>query len=391
MEKNLSVPKVPFWRNIKFIHLFLQVTFLLCIIGVFYYMIQNAIAGLERAGIKFGFDFLTNKASFSIGEKFLAYSSTDSYGRAIIIGIANTLKVTVIGIFFATIIGVIMGVLRLSKNWLARSVSGLYVEIFRNTPVLVQIFIWYFAVLLPLPRIQEAVQFFGTVISNRGIVFPWFDLTASSFIWFGVMLVAFIVSFAVRKLLLKKQLETGKRKYPLAVGLLLFGGIGIVSFLVLTEMPLLVSFPIVDGTQVVGGYRFTPEFSAILFGLVFYTASYITEIVRGGILAVSKGQIEAAHALGLNGGKTLRFVTFPQAIRSIVPPITSQYLNLAKNSSLAIAAGYPDLWSIGNTIMNQAGRAIEMILVMLLIYLCISLLTALFMNIYNNATKLVER
>ncbi|GAE34354.1 amino acid ABC transporter permease [Halalkalibacter akibai] len=391
MENKVLKETVPFWRNIKVIHFFLQIIFLSLLIGVFYILIQNAIAGLNRAGIKFGFQFLNATASFPIGEKFLQYSPTDSYSRALIVGFSNTLKVTIIGIILTTILGVVMGIARLSSNWLARTVSGLYVEIFRNTPVLVQIFIWYFAIFLPLPRIQEATHFAGAIISNRGLVFPWFDLHTSSIIWFIIMVFALFATIGVWRWMVKRRIETGEKKFPVLWGIGLFLLFAIVAFAITGRPPVTASLPVVDGMQVLGGLRFTPEFSAILFGLVFYTASYITEIVRGGILAVSKGQLEAANALGLSKFSTLSFVIFPQAIRTIIPPVTSQYLNLAKNSSLAVAVGYPDLFSVGNTVLNQSGRAIEVIIIMLIAYLTISLITAIIMNIYNNATKLVER
>lgn len=391
MEKQIAKQKIPFWRNKKILNVLWQLIFLTLIIGLIYYFIQNAIAGLNRIGIKFGFSFLSSSANFQIGEKFLNYASSDSYGWALVVGFANTLKVTIIGIIFATIIGIVMGVARLSNNWLARTVSGAYVEIFRNTPVLVQIFIWYFAVFLTLPRIQEANSFLGIYFSNRGMVFPWFHLTESSLLWFLILPIAIIFAIILSKKKTKQQMETGTKKYPALWFLGIVAIFSSLSFAISQQLPLGFSVPVVEGTRFEGGYRFTPEFAAILFGLVFYTASYITEIVRGGILAVHKGQIEAAKALGLNSFTILRLITFPQAIRTIIPPVTSQYLNLAKNSSLAVAAGYPDLFMVGNIVLNQSGKAIEVIIIMLVVYLSISLVTSFIMNIYNNATRLVER
>lgn len=391
LEKQFSKNAVPFWRNKKILNILWQVAFLVFFIGIFTVLIQNALNSLERAGIKFGFNFLSHTANFQIGEKVLSYQPTDSYQWALVVGFANTLKVVVVGIIIATIFGIIMGIARLSSNWLARTVSGMYVEVFRNTPVLVQIFIWYFAVFLTLPKIEDAQSFLGIYFSNRGLVFPWFGLTDGSTVWFIIMAIALIISIFIWKARTKKQVNTGQNTYP---GYWVLGCLfvfAILSFAVTKGMPLTFSSPVRDGFAYVGGYRFSPEFAAILFGLVFYTASYITEIVRGGIQSVSKGQIEASKALGMSSFQILRFVTFPQAIRTIIPPVTSQYLNLAKNSSLAVAVGYPDLFNVGSTVLNQSGKAIEMILIMLTCYLVISLITSLFMNIYNSKTKLVER
>ncbi|OIJ18733.1 amino acid ABC transporter permease [Anaerobacillus alkalidiazotrophicus] len=391
MEKEITRQKIPFWRNIKVLNIFWQVLFVILVVAVIYFFIQNAINGLNRIGLKFGFSFLSSSANFPIGEKILEYSPTNSYQWALFVGFTNTLKVTIIGIFISTILGIVMGIARLSNNWLARSVSGVYVEIFRNTPVLVQIFIWYFAVFLTLPRIQDVTPIMGMYFSNRGLVFPWFSTTASIITWLIVVSIALFVGRYVWKKMMNKQLETGINKYPTLWFLGCIGIFALLTFILTKEGPVMISRPEIEGVRFIGGLRFTPEFAAILFGLVFYTASYITEIVRGGILSVQKGQIEAAKALGLSDFKILRFITFPQAIRTIIPPVTSQYLNLAKNSSLAVAVGYPDLFSVGNTVLNQSGKAIEVILIMLIVYLSISLITSLIMNIYNNATRLVER
>ncbi|TSB47998.1 amino acid ABC transporter permease [Alkalicoccobacillus porphyridii] len=386
-----STNRPPFWRNQKYINIIWQVLFLGVIIGVIYYLATNAIAGLNRAGLGLSFNFLSNRASFPIGETVIPFASSDTFLKALYVGFLNTLKVSIVGIVLTTIVGVIVGVSRLSSNWLLRTISTWYIEIFRNTPVLVQIFFWYFAVMLAMPRIQDVNANYGFIISNRGFVFPWFDTNSSFYIWLGLLLVAVIGAFLVFKWKNKQQIERGVKLYPSAWFL---GVIAIVigaGYLIFREFPASLSIPEHTGTGTSGGYRFSPEFAAILFALVMYTATYIAEIVRGGILAVSKGQIEAAEALGLSSSKILRFVTFPQAIRTIIPPVTSQYLGLAKNSSLAVAVGYPDLFSVGSTTLNQTGRAIEVITIMLLAYLTISLVTSLIMNIYNKYTALVER
>lgn len=391
MEKELSTKKIPFWRNKRVIPIMLQFLFVVLVVLTGFFFVNNALAGLQRIGIKVGFDFLSLTASFSIGEKLIEYAPTDSYGRAILVGMVNTVKVSIVGIILATVLGVFMGIARLSNNWLARFISGLYVEVVRNTPVLVQIFIWYLAIFVSFPKIQDVQPVFSSYFSNRGIVIPWFHTQEKTTLWLLFIVGGIILAIYLWKTKLKQQVETGERKYPFFWASGSFIVIALIAFFITKQTPFAWSVPTIEGTRFEGGQRLTPEFGAILFGLVFYTASYITEIVRGGIQAVSKGQIEAARALGLKNGTTLRLVTFPQAIRVIIPPVTSQYLNLAKNSSLAVAAGYPDLFNIGSTVINQSGRAVEVISIMMICYLSISLLTALFMNIYNRRMKLVER
>ncbi|MBM0067163.1 amino acid ABC transporter permease [Alkalicoccobacillus gibsonii] len=391
MAQPSTQKRPPFWRNQKYLNLIWQLLFLVFIIGTIIFLATNAMAGLNRAGLGLSFQFLTNRASFPIGETVVSFSPSDTFVRALYVGFLNTLKVSIVGIVLTTIVGVLVGISRLSSNWLLRTLSTWYIEIFRNTPVLVQIFFWYFAVMLAMPKIQDVNANYGFIISNRGFVFPWFDANSSLWIWIALLLVLLIAAFLTFKWKNKQQIEQGKKLYPSIwlVGVLLVGVT--IGYLVLGEFPASLSLPEHTGTGSVGGYRFSPEFAAILFALVMYTATYIAEIVRGGILAVPKGQIEAAEALGLSSSKILRFVTFPQAIRTIIPPVTSQYLGLAKNSSLAVAVGYPDLFSVGSTTLNQTGRAIEVITIMLLAYLTISVVTSIIMNIYNKYTALVER
>jgi general L-amino acid transport system permease protein len=392
MKKNASSVSTPFWRDKRIIPILLQAIFAVIVVAAAFYLLSNAIRGMEKIGIKLGFSFLQSTASFDIGQSLIEYKPSDSYGRAVLVGILNTLKVSFIGIILATIIGIIVGVARLSTNWLVRKVAGIYVEVIRNTPVLVQIFIWYFAVFVNLPKVKESIQLPGNIyISNRGAAIPWFDVTSGTAIWAMLLLIGIILAVFLWNSRLKSQVETGKRKYPLvwSIGPVV---VALAAALAITQQaPAAMTYPSIGKFNYEGGNVITPEFAAILIGLVVYTAAYIAEIVRAGIMAVSKGQVEAAKSLGLKSSTTMRLIIFPQAIRIIIPPLTSQYLNLAKNSSLAIAVGYPDLFSVGGTIANQTGRAIEMIAIMLLVYLSLSLLTSLFMNIFNKSTQLVER
>lgn len=392
MKKHSSEKKTPFWRDKRVLPILLQVLFAVLVVlaGVFFF--TNALESMKQIGLVFGYDFLNKMAQFDIGDKVIEFSSTDSYGRAFIVGILNTIKVAFIGIIFATILGFIIGISRLSTNWLAKKVAAFYVEIFRNTPLLVQIFIWFYAVFLSFPVIEKSINVFGLFFfSNRGNAIPWFDLTSSTLIWFILLLIGLILSVVVWRIRLKIQIETGKRKYPF------FWALGTVvisvclAWFVTFEFPLQLSIPEATARGFVGGYTFGPGFGALLVALVMYTASFIAEIVRGGIMAVSKGQVEAAKALGLKNATILRLVILPQAIRIIIPPLTSQYLNLIKNSSLAAAVAYQEVVGVGITVLSQTGRSIEVISIIILVYLSMSLITSFLMNIFNKYTQLVER
>ncbi|WP_078543071.1 amino acid ABC transporter permease [Litchfieldia alkalitelluris] len=391
MAKNTSTVTTPFWRDKKIIPILLQVLFTVAVFIAGYYFITNALSGLSQMGMKLGFDFLKNTASFSISESLIEYAPTDPYSKAFLVGLLNTLRVAFFGVILASIIGVFIGIARLSNNWLVSKLATVYIEVFRNTPLLVQIFIWYFAVFLTLPRIEEAVKLGPIFFSNRGTAIPWYETHGSSLLWGILAIVGIVVATFLYKFLMKKEVETGKQKYPVIfafVGLLVTF---LVAFIITGTGPVTVTTPVVQGKGFVGGYTISETFAAILVALVIYTSTFIAEIVRAGIMGVPKGQVEAAKALGLKNSTALRLVIFPQAIRIIIPPLTSQYLNLIKNSSLAVAVGYQDIVSVGGTIMNQTGRAVESIFIMILVYLTFSLFTSLFMNFFNKKFQLVER
>jgi general L-amino acid transport system permease protein len=392
MKKVASSVSTPFWRDKRIIPILLQALFVVFIVMAGYYFVSNAIRGLEKIGMTLQLEFLKTSASFAIGESLISYTAADTYARAIGVGILNTLKVSVIGIILATILGVIIGVSRLSQNWLARKVSGLYVEIIRNTPMLVQIFIWKFAVFNNLPVVKQAVELPGSIyLSNRGFALPWFQANSGSMVWVSLFVIGIIAAIILWRTRLTAEVITGQRKYPTLWAIGTIVGSLLLAWGFTQQTPFHMTYPTIGKFNFEGGKIITTEFAAILIGLFVYTAAYVAEIVRAGIQAVPKGQVEAAKSLGLKSSTTLRLVIFPQAVRIIIPPMTSQYLNLAKNSSLAIAVGYPDLFSVGKTILNQTGRAVEMIMIILLVYLCMSLITALFMNIFNKYTQLVER
>ncbi|PPJ62872.1 amino acid ABC transporter permease [Cuspidothrix issatschenkoi] len=304
--------QVPLWRSQRFWQNLTQAIVVFLVVAIFTIVVMNVNRNLQQLGINFGFDFLQQQASFDIGEKLVKYKPTDSYLLALWVGLINSLRIAILGVFLTSIIGLTAGIARLSDNWLVRNISLLYVEIFRNTPLLLQLLFWYFAVFLSFPKAANKVSILGLVnLSKSGIEIPFFTLT--------------------------------------------------------------------------------PEFSTLLLGLTFYTGAFIAEIVRGGIKSVEKGQWEAAKSLGLNPTLAMRFVILPQALRVIIPPLTSQYLNLTKNSSLAIAVGYPDIYFVASTTFNQTGKAVEVMILIMLTYLTLSLTISLVMNQFNHAVQIKER
>lgn len=354
---------------------------------------SNAIEQLERAKIASGFGFWNNTAGFDISQSLIDYSSQAStYGRAFWVGLLNTLLVAGLGIVFATILGFIVGISRLSKNWLLAKVAGGYVETIRNLPLLLQLLFWYNAVLKALPDMRESLTVGGAIfLNNRGLFLPK-PTTLSGFGWVEVtVVIGIIVAIAFRIWARKRQERSGQQAPVLWVTLGLVIGMPFIVFL-LAGAPIHFESPQAGRFNITGGVEVLPEFAALLFGLSIYTAAFIAEVVRAGLLAVSRGQVEAAYSLGLRPRPTLRLVVMPQAMRVIIPPLTSQYLNLTKNSSLAVAIGYPDLVQVfTGTVLNQTGQALEVVAITMLVYLTISLATSLAMNIYNSRMALVER
>jgi general L-amino acid transport system permease protein len=357
-----------------------------------YGAISNAAENLARAKIASGFEFWNTTAGFDISQTLIPYSTLSTYGRAFWVGLLNTLLVAALGIFFATILGFVIGILRLSKNWLVARLAGGYVEIIRNLPLLLQLLFWYNAVLKALPELRESIVIpGGGFLNNRGLFVPQ-PFAAEGFRFVVVALVAGVVAaFVYRIWARKRQERTGEQAPVLLIALALVIGLPAIVFVVLGA-PVELGYPQRGRFNIHGGIEILPEFVALLFGLVIYTAAFIAEAVRAGILAVSHGQTEAAYSLGLRPQPTLRLIVIPQAMRVIVPPLTSQYLNLTKNSSLAVAIGYPDLVQVfTGTVLNQTGQAVEVVAITMAVYLSISLVTSLFMNWYNARIALVER
>ncbi len=368
-----------------------QVVAVIVVVGVAWFLVSNTLHNLSTRNISTGFDFLSRESGFAIGESPIAFGPENTYARAILVGVLNTIRIAVVGIILATILGTIIGIARLSKNWLIAKLSMIYVEVIRNVPLLLQLFFWYAIITETLPGPRQAINVMpGVFMSNRGIKVPSptdhfaFDLAAIGF------LLAFVLIFIMVNLAKKRQDATGKAFPVYRGGLLLLLGMPLLGWLI-GGAPWELDVPKLQGFNFVGGATLTPEFAALLFGLVLYTAGFIAEVVRSGIQAVNYGQWEAASALGLTRSQTLRLIVLPQSLRVIIPPMTSQYLNLTKNSSLAVAIGYPDIVSIANTTLNQTGQAIEGILIIMAVYLSISLSISVFMNWYNKHIALVER
>lgn len=382
------------WRDIRFLKILAQLAFIFVLVLVALYFYRNVTTNLARQGLTVGYGFMRNPASFDIGESYIPYNASDTYARALLVGFVNTLVVSGVGIILTTIVGVLVGVGRLSNNWLINKFAAAYVGVIRNTPLLLQLMFWYLAVIIQLPSVQEAVRLPGpTFLTQRGVYLTWAEATGTFPAWRVFIVVAIISIFVIWYTLRTAQKNASVPLSPwwnLAY-LLVPAFIIWLGAVLQPEPPLTPFIPELAGLNFRGGLRLTPEFSALLLGLVIYTSAFIAEIVRAGIQAVSRGQVEAAHSLGLSTGQTLRLVVFPQALRIMVPPVTSQYLNLAKNSSLAIGIGYPDLFSIAGTVFNQTGAVIEIVIIMMLSYLSISLFTSLLMNIYNQRIQLVER
>lgn len=381
------------WRQPRFRNGLIQGGVLLLIgLGLFYFG-SNLLQNLQRLRLPFGFDFLFSKSGPSIGETLIDYSPTDNIAKAFGVALLNTLRVVILGIVLATGVGVSIGIARLSDNWLVRKLATVYVETLRNFPLLLQLLFWYLAVFFKLPAFENRIQLPGPVyLSKNGIAFPWLQPHSATLTWMIALGLGSLLSLVFWRYLIRLQIEQGTHRITGVWPLLLWLSVAGLVALITQRSPFDITQPqVVDNLVVEGGLQFTAEFSALLLGLTLYTAAFIAEIVRAGIRSVSQGQWEAAKALGLKPTLMMRFVVFPQALRVIVPPLTSQYLNLAKNSSLAVAVGYPDIYYVASASLEETGRSVELVLLLMAIYLTISLLIAILMNVYNRSIQLVER
>ncbi len=384
--------KPPIWNDPRYRAFFFQALVLAAVIALGVFLVNNTLANLARQGIASGFGFLGRTSGFSISMSLIEYAEEHTYFRAFLVGLINTLLVSGIGVVFATIFGFIIGIARLSRNWLIAKLAAAYIEILRNVPLLLQIFFWYFGILRQLAGPEKSVGFLETFfLNNRGLFSPR-PILEPGFSAIPIALaVAVVAVFFLARWARRRHDRTGEPFHTVYASLAILIGLPLLAAAA-TGFPLRWDYPILEGFNFRGGMELIPELVALVLALSTYTASFIAEIVRAGILGISHGQTEAAYALGLRPGPTLRLVIIPQALRIIIPPLTSQYLNLTKNSSLAAAIAYPDLVLVfAGTVLMQTGQAVEIIAITMAVYLSISLLISAFMNWYNKKMALVER
>ncbi|MGE0424672.1 MAG: amino acid ABC transporter permease [Reyranellaceae bacterium] len=389
---SLPQTRVAPWNNPVIRGWVFQIVVVGLVAGLAWYLVSNTMENLERQKIATGFDFLGREAGFEIGDTMVEYSPASTYARAIWVGILNTLRVAVIGIVLTTILGTLIGIGRLSPNWLMAKICEWYVEIFRNVPLLLWLFLFYKLISEAFPGPRQAIRMLGdsVFLSNRGLYFP-IPVADPVHKWVGIgLLIGIAAAWALHRWAKARQASTGQQFPSILVGAALIFAVPFFVWLV-GGAPSKMSWPELKGFNFQGGLVIQPEFTALLVGLTLYTSAFVAEIVRSGILALHKGQSEAAAAIGLSRGQSMRLVLLPQALRVIVPPMTSVFLNITKNSSLAIAIGYPDLVASINVTINQTGQAIENILIIMAAYLTVSLSISLFMNWYNKRIALKER
>jgi general L-amino acid transport system permease protein len=388
MAQAAARQRPPLWRDIRILRVVGQVIFVAVVVIVLRELFLNAEFHLGRRGGDLSYDFLGRRAGFAIKEHVIPYSSNSSFLRSFVVAATNSMFVAAVGIILTTILGIFVGIARLTPNWLIRKIAQAYVEAFRNTPLLVQVIFWYSAVILTIPRIQDSLSLFDVAfVSNRGAAVPAVEGGSDFGVWLLFVLAGIVAAVVVRRYRSKIHDKTGQPHYRFLFGTVTFLVIAGVGYLLLGD-PFTIDAPEQRIRNYVGGLQMSPEFAGILVALIIYTAAFIGEIVRGSILAVSKGQKEAAEALGLRPGQQLRLVVLPQAMRIAIPPINNQYLNLWKNTSLAFAIGFPDLINISTTMINQGASELQMFSLVAAIYLGVSLLISLVMNIVNRAVAL---
>ena len=379
------------WRSKQVRGVIYQVLVLGVVAFLAWLLVSNTLANMKARGIQSGFDFLTQTAGFDIGEQMIGYESDQPYWRAFLAGVVNTLRVAVIGIVLTTILGALLGIGRFSRNALVRGLCYGYVECFRNIPVLLQLLMWYLLFTEYLPSIDEALNLGGWLyLSKNGVSFPFPVGSPGHLVALAGLLAGAVAAIVYARRARKVFDLTGRARPVLWVSLALLAGGAVIGWLA-GGAPWQWNMPVKTDIQVEGGGALSPEYLAVLLGLVLYTSAFVAEVVRGGIASVAAGQHEASASLGLSPRLSMRLVVLPQALRVIIPPMTNQFLNLTKNSSLAVAVGYPDVVSIANTSLNQTGRAVECIIVIMLIYLTLSLLTSAFMNWFNARAAIRER
>ena len=384
--------KIPLWRDERVLKVIAQVISSLIVLGFLYWLIDNFIVITQRRGMPLSYGFLDEAAGFPIKESFIPYDSTMTFGRAVLVGLINTLVVSAVGIVFATVIGFIIGLMRLSTNWLISHIALAYIEFHRNIPLLVLLFLWYFGVFTKLPAVKDSIALPGFVyISQRGFYLTWPRLAQGGTLFAASLGLGIILAIITWSVLRRIREVKGKETYFGWVSLAVLVLVPLIGWFASGGKPVFLDVPVLKGFNFQGGLRLTTEFTALMIGLAMYTSAFIAEVVRSGIQAVQKGQIEAAKAGGLRYSQILSLIIIPQAMRVIIPPLISQYLNLTKNSSLALVIGYQELFAIGKVTINQAGRAVPVFILVMATYLAISLLTSVILNVYNKRVQFIER
>ena len=387
-----TTSKIPFYRDERVLRWAAQIISGIVLIFFLIWAALNFIEAADARGLNLSYEFLKLPAGFPISDPGIEYNPTMSFGRAFLVGLVNTLRVSIVGIILATVIGVVVALARISNNWLLSKLSLAYIEFHRNIPLLVLLFLWYFTAFQQFPRVENAIVLPGPIfLTQRGVYLTWPRLTDQSGLFVILTLSGVFLSVLAFWYFRKKRKQTGRNTYHIQISLGILIVLPLIGWFLSGSTPMYLDAPELIQKNFLGGLRLVPEFGALLVGLTTYTAAFIAEVVRAGIQAVDKGQIEAARALGLKNTQVISLVVFPQALRVMVPPMISQYLNLTKNSSLALAIGYQDLFSVGKIAINQAGRAVPVFIMIMLSYLALSLITSFVLNIYNARIQFVER
>lgn len=389
---NKQTSKIPFYRDERVLRWAAQIISGIVVIAFLVWAGINFIEAADARGLNLSYEFLRLPAGFPISDPGIEYNPTMSFGRAFLVGLVNTLRVSVVGIILATILGVVIALARISNNWLLSRIALAYIEFHRNIPLLVLLFLWYFTVFQQFPRVENAIILPGPIyFTQRGVYLTWPRFAENSTLFILLLLAGIVFSILSFWYLRRMRAQTGKRTYHVQISLIILLVLPMIGWFLNGSVPVFFDQPELVQRNFVGGLRLVPEFGALLVGLTTYTAAFIAEVVRAGIQAVDKGQIEAARALGLKNSRVISLVVFPQALRVMIPPMISQYLNLTKNSSLALAIGYQDLFSVGKIAINQAGRAVPVFIMIMASYLAMSLITSFVLNIYNARIQFVER
>ena len=375
---------VPLWRDERAIRAVAQLISAVLLIGAIIWLVSNFIQAAEQRGLPLSYDFLSQESGFPIGESVIEYDPSRPFLYAFLVGLLNTLKVSILGIILATILGTGIGLARMSSNWLLSRLALAYIELFRNIPLLVLLFIWYFAVFNRFPRVRDSISIPGPIYLNlRGLFVPWPRYTTEGLLFLAAILLGIVTATAAWIWLRRVRERTGRQTYFWPVSIVLLLLFPVLAWSSQGGQTITWDIPVLEGFNFQGGTTLTPEFAALLVGLTTYTAAFIAEVVRSGVQAVDRGQKEAARAIGLSSTQVLSLVIIPQAMRVIIPPLISQFLNLTKNSSLALAIGYPDVFAVGRIMINQAGRAVPVFSMVMLTYLAISLFVSFILNWYN--------